>query len=335
MKALITGINGQDGAYLSQYLHSLGYEVTGICRRGRDLDRLKKLGVSPKIIWGDVTEPQNVFEIIKSERPDEIYNLAAQSHVGYSFENPHLTMEVNYGGLVNIIEAVKKASLKSRIYQASTSELFGGSAAPLSEFSPFIPKSPYAVAKLAAHWSGINARKEGIWVSNGILFNHESPLRGEDFVTRKITLGVSRVLNGEDHVIELGNIHAQRDWGFAGDYVKAMHKMLQHEEPDDFVIGTGEAHSVTDFLYTAMAKSGMEIEIRGIGKDEAWYADNRLVMRVNPKFYRPNEVDCLISDPSKAKELLGWRPETGFENLVEMMLLEDLSSKTKIEHPRT
>lgn len=322
-KALITGINGQDGAYLASHLISKGYEVTGIARRGRDLWRLKKLDVNPKIIWGDVTEPQNIFEIIKSERPDHIYNLAAQSHVGYSFENPHLTMEVNYGGLVNIIEAVKKAGLNTRIYQASTSELYGGSQTPLNEESPFIPKSPYAVAKLAAHWTGINARKEGIWVSNGILFNHESPLRGEDFVTRKITLGISRILRGEKHTIELGNINAIRDWGFAGDYVRAMVKMLEHEKPDDFVIGTGEAYSVTDFLMHSFTKAGIDISISGKNGDETWYANGREVMRINPKYYRPNEVNCLIADPSKAKEVLNWRPEVSFENLVERMISSD------------
>ncbi len=264
-----------------------------------------------------------MFEIIKSERPDEIYNLAAQSHVGYSFENPHLTMEVNYNGLINIIEAVKKSGVRSKIYQAGTSELFGGSNKPLSETSPFIPKSPYAVAKLAAHWAGINARKEGIWVSNGILFNHESPLRGEDFVTRKITLGIGKIKRGESHVIELGNINAQRDWGFSGDYVRSMHLMLQHDKPDDFVIGTGEAWAVTDFLYMAMVKAGLEIEMRGSGPDEKWYSDGKLVMRINPKFYRPNEVNCLIADPSKAKSVLGWKPEVSFENLVERMVESD------------
>lgn len=322
-KALITGINGQDGAYLAKHLTDLGYQVTGIARRGRDLWRLKKLDVNPKIIWGDVTEPQNMQEIIESERPDEIYNLAAQSHVGYSFENPHLTMQVNYAGLVNIIEAVKKTHKKAKIYQASTSELYGGSAVPLNEFSPFTPKSPYAVAKLAAHWAGINAREDGIWVSNGILFNHESPLRGEDFVTRKITLGISRILRGENHTIELGNINAIRDWGFAGDYVRAMHLMLQHDKPDDFVIGTGEAWLVTDFLFHAFTVAKMDIEIQGKGEDEKWYSNGKKVMEINPKFYRPNEVNCLIADPEKARTVLGWKPEVSFEQLVERMVKGD------------
>lgn len=323
-KALITGINGQDGAYLTEYLHSKGYEVTGIARRGRDLWRLKKLGVTPKIIWGDITESANIYEIIKAERPDEIYNLAAQSHVGYSFENAHVTTEVNYLGLLNIIEAVKKLGSAAKIYQASTSELYGyNSGGALNERSPFAPRSPYAVAKLAAHWAGINARKEGVWVSNGILFNHESPLRGADFVTRKITIGIGKILRGEDHIIELGNIDAQRDWGFAGDYVRAMHLLLQHDEPDDFVIGTGTAYSVADFLVYALRAADMDIEIKGEGEQEVWYWNEKPIVKINPDLFRPNDVNVLIADAGKAKEKLGWQPEVSFKQLVERMVESD------------
>lgn len=324
MKALITGINGQDGAYLTQYLHGLGYEVVGIARRGRDLWRLRKLDECPNIIWGDVTEGSNMLSIINSVRPDEIYNLAAQSHVGYSFENPKISMDVNYAGLVNIIEAVRKLGMPCKIYQASTSELFGYNAGgPLNERSAFAPRSPYAVAKLAAHWAGINAREEGIFVSNGILFNHESPLRGEDFVTRKITLGIGRILRGEDHVIELGNIYAQRDWGFAGDYVRGMHAMLQHEKPDDFVLGTGSSYSVADFLMHGFEAAGMDIQVEGEGRSEIWKANGKVVMRINAEFYRPNEVECLIADASRAWDILGWKPEVSFKQLVEEMIESD------------
>jgi GDPmannose 4,6-dehydratase len=328
-KALITGIAGQDGAYLAYYLTKLGYSVYGVCRRNSDLWRLKTLfdpmrDKFPDIIFTDISESQRIDSLIAFLRPDEIYNLAAQSHVGFSFDNPKVTMDVNYGGLVNIIEAVKKIGLKTKIYQAGTSELFGyNNGKSLNEESPLMPKSPYAVAKLAAHWAGINARKEGVWVSNGILFNHESPLRGEDFVTRKITIGVGKIKRGEDHVIELGNLEAQRDWGFAGDYVEAMHKMLQHDEPDDFVIGTGQAYSVADFLYMALAVSGLDVEIKGKGIDEVWYSNDKPIVKINKQFYRPNEVHCLVADPEKSKVKLAWQAKTSFENLVKMMVEAD------------
>lgn len=327
--ALITGINGQDGAYLAHYLTQLGYKVYGLCRRNRSLWRLKKLfdphkDTFPDIIYGDVTEAQRMHSIIAYCKPDEIYNLAAQSHVGYSFDNPQLTMEVNYGGLVNIIEAVKKSGAAVKIYQASTSELYGYNAGePLNERSPFAPRSPYAVAKLAAHWAGINARAENVWVSNGILFNHESPLRGEDFVTRKITVGIGKILRGEDHIIELGNMDAQRDWGYAGDYVRAMHSVLQHKEPDDFVIGTGTAHSVGDFLVHSLKSADMDIEIERNGEGEVWYWNGRPVVKTNPDLYRPNDVNCLIANAAKARDVLGWQPEVSFSGLVRRMVESD------------
>jgi len=318
-KALITGIAGQDGAYLSSHLQSLGYNVVGIARRNKDLSNLRRLKTNPRIIYADVTEAKNICEIIDSERPDEIYNLAAQSHVGYSFRNPSLTMDVNYGGLVNIIEGVKKTCSKTKIYQASTSEMFGGSDKVLNEDSAFNPKSPYGISKVAAYWAAENAKAVGLFVANGILFNHESPIRGGDFVTRKITKAVSS-LQDEWVPLELGNLDAGRDWGFAGDYVKAMHKMMQHNEPDTFVVATKTVHTVRDLLYIALVSTGMEIESKGVGLDEKWYADGKLAAKINPKFYRDNEVHNLIGDFSKAKELLGWTPEVNFEKLVKMMI---------------
>lgn len=324
MRALITGIGGQDGAYLTELLHSKGYEVYGIARRGKDLSNLKKLGQSPNIIWGDITETDAVYDVIREIRPNEIYNLAAQSHVGYSFENPLLTTEINYIGLLNIINAVKRVSRQIKIYQASTSELYGyNTGQELDEESPFAPKSPYAVAKLAAHWAGVNARREGIWVSNGILFNHESPLRGEDFVTRKITLGIGSILRGEDFVLELGNLEAKRDWGHAKDYVRAMHLMLQHEKPDDFVIGTGSSYSVSEFLSTALSSAGISYEVEGEREKQVWTSNGKEIVRINSKYYRPNDVKCLIANPLKARCELGWRPMISFDQLVEEMIEND------------
>lgn len=329
MKALITGIEGQDGAYLSHYLTCMGHKVIGICRRNKELKNLnymfgKESDIFPSIIYADITETKRMYEIINEVRPDEIYNLAAQSHVGYSFENPSLTMDVNYKGLVNIIDAVKKIDQNIKIYQASTSELYGyNRGEKLNEESAFAPRSPYAIAKLAAHWACINAREEGVWASNGILFNHESPLRGEDFVTRKITIGIGKILKGENHVIELGNIYAKRDWGFAGDYVKAMHAILQYDKPDDFVIGTGIAHSVKDFLSYCCEFCNFDLRIEGHGEQERWYDGKRLIMRINPQFYRPNDVKCLIADPLKAYARLGWKPETGLKNLIGRMIEHD------------
>lgn len=326
--ALITGIYGQDGAYLARHLILHGYEVYGIGRRTSDDWRLKEMIIDPgeiNIIHGDITEPQFMTDVIAKIRPDEIYNLAAQSHVGYSFKNPHLTMAVNYGGLVNIIEAVKQTGIKAKIYQASTSELYGyNCGGSLNEETPFQPRSPYACAKLAAHWAGVNARAEGVFVSNGILFNHESPLRGIDFVTRKITDGIARIKAGHDFVLELGNIDAMRDWGFAGDYVKAMHKILQHKVPDDFVIGSGKAHSVADFMRYALEEADIDVRMEGSGKDEIWYWNDRPIVRINPEFYRPNDVNCLIANPNKAKTVLEWRPETTFKGLVSMMVHSDM-----------
>lgn len=320
MKALITGVNGQDGAYLAKLLQDKGYEVIGISRKKEETPNLEYTGANPRFRYGDISEPDFMDAVIKSEVPDEIYNLAAQSHVGQSFQTPLTTMAVNYGGLVNIINAVKKYRPSTRIYQAGTSEMFGGDNKQVfDESSKFLPKSPYAIAKLAAHYAGLNARKEGIWVSNGMLFNHESPIRGHDFVTRKITLAIAR---GEK--LRLGNIHAARDWGYAGDYVKAMWSMLQFERPDDFVIATNETHTVKEFVTRAFAAVGQQITYEGHAEHELGIVDGKVVMQVDPKYYRPNDVNYLQGDFSYAKACLQWRPTTTFAGLVEMMMREDM-----------
>jgi GDPmannose 4,6-dehydratase len=296
-RALITGCNGQDGAYLTKFLYERGYDVIGIARKRND-ENFKYLGIKPpSVYFGDVSEPEFIKKAISETKPDEIYNLAAQSHVGLSFTNPITTMNVNYNGLVNIINVVK--GTKTKIYQAGTSEMYGYTKThnAYTENDPFRPKSPYAISKVAAHYAGINARKEGVWVSNGILFNHESPIRGSEFVTRKITLAKAR---GEK--VKLGNVLSQRDWGFAGDYVEGMWKMLQHEKPDDFVLATGKTHSVLDFLKEA----GCEYE-------------------TSEENLRPNDVEWLRGDYRKAKERLGWEPKTGFKGLVSMMVEADLT----------
>lgn len=320
MKALITGINGQDGAFLAKHLQGKGYDVIGITRKNTATDNLDYVQAKPRFYYGDISEPDFVTYVIGVERPAEIYNLAAQSHVGQSFRNPTTTMAVNYGGLVNIINSVKRIKPNTRIYQAGTSEMFGGENKQVfDESSKFLPKSPYAIAKLAAHYAGLNARKEGIWVSNGILFNHESPIRGHDFVTRKITLAIAR---GDK--LRLGNIHAARDWGYAGDYVKAMHHMLQLDRPDDFVIATNETHTVKEFITRAFATIGKEITYEGHAEHEVGIVDGKVVMQVDPKFYRPNDVNYLQGDFSYAKACLQWRPTTTFAGLVEMMMREDM-----------
>lgn len=298
MKALVTGIYGQDGTYICKLLKGKGYQVIGIARKPIDSENHKFLNTGADIyVYGDISEPQFIENVIREYRPDEIYNLAAQSHVGLSFSAPLTTMQVNYGGLVNIIDAVKKWCKDTKIYQAGTSEMYGGFtvADSFDELTPFNPKSPYGISKVAAHWAGVNARKEGVWVSNGILFNHESPIRGKDFVTRKITMAAAR---GEK--VKLGNISSKRDWGFAGDYVEGMWKMLQFNRPDNFVLATNEVHSVADLIKIA----GVEYEI---DKDNL----------------RPNDLTYLKGDYTKAKDLLGWTPKTDFKTLIEMMISAD------------
>lgn len=304
MKALITGINGQDGAYLAKLLQDKGYDVIGIMRKKEETYNLSYTGAKPRFYYGDISESEFINYVVWAEKPDEIYNLAAQSHVGYSFNSPITTMNVNYGGLVNIINAVKRFHPKAKIYQAGTSEMFGYAAKnKQDEDTPFNPMSPYAISKVAAHWAGVNARKEGIWVSNGILFNHESPIRGEDFVTRKITLAKAK---GEK--LELGDVSARRDWGFAGDFVEGMWLMLQHDKPDDFVLATGETHSVKEF-------------IEAVGAEYT----------ASPNFLRPNDLKYLCGDASKARDLLGWEPKVRFKQLVQLMLSEDIKRYGKKE----
>lgn len=305
-KALITGVSGQDGAYLCKFLKDKGYLVIGISRKKDSEDNFAYLGSKPHIMYyGDVSETDFINHVIGKERPDEIYNLAAQSHVGVSFKSPLTTMQVNYGGLVNIINAVKLFATNSKIYQAGTSEMFGYASVEgekQNEETPFKPMSPYAISKVAAHMAGINARREGVWVSNGILFNHESPIRGEDFVTRKITLSVAK-----GKTPTLGDLTSKRDWGFAGDYVEGMWLMLQHDKPDDFVLATGEMNSVSDFLSLACN-----------------YADVKYSVDVSIDNYRPNDLRTLCGDASKAKQVLGWKPKTGFRDLVKLMVTEDM-----------
>lgn len=310
-KALITGILGQDGAYLTKILYEKGYEVIGIARKPAGFPNLEYLNVRPPTMYyGDVAEASFINKVISDIRPDEIYNMAAQSHVGQSFLNPITTMNVNYGGLVNIINAVKKYTHKTKIYQAGTSEMYGYSSMgqKLNEETPFKPMSPYAISKVAAHWAGVNARAEGIWVSNGILFNHESPIRGENFVTRKITKALA-----EKKPLSLGNYMSERDWGFAGDYVEGMFKMLQHEKPDDFVLATGETHSVLEFLKAAGDLCG-----------------HTMASGVDRECERPNDLNYLCGDASKAKEVLDWEPRVKFKELVHMMVKEDMNRYGKI-----
>lgn len=317
--ALITGIAGQDGAYLSKLLIEKGYAVYGLNKQRTPLDNLDKLGVrgAVNVIDGDITDMSCVNMAIKVSHPDEIYNLAAQSHVGYSFQTPQMTCSVNYLGYLNVLLSARSIVPHAKIYQAGTSEMFGYSANIIqNEETPLQPKSPYAISKVAAHWAGVNARYEaGQFVSNGILFNHESPLRHKDFVTKKITNAVN---SGE--ILRLGNIDSKRDWGYAGDYVEAMWMMLQHDKPDDFVVATGQTSTVRDFVRMSYKSKGMDIEFNGIGIDEGGYIDGKMVMEIDPKFYRPNDLGYLCGDASKAKTVLGWTPKVKLAQLVEMMV---------------
>lgn len=325
--ALITGVAGQDGSYMAKFLLDKGYSVYGINKQRTPLENHFALGIHGRvtIIDGDITDPSCVALALMVSKPDEIYNLAAQSHVGYSFKAPAMTCSVNYMGFLNVLLEARRHAPYARIYQAGTSEMFGYAANILqNEETPFQPKSPYAISKVAAHWAGVNARHEANqFVSNGILFNHESPLRHPDFVTRKITMAVNRINAGAPDIIKLGNIDAKRDWGFAGDYVEAMHAMLQHDRPDDFVIATGETHSVREFLSAAFSTCGKEIRFEGEGVNERGYIGNLLVMEIDPQFYRPNELNFLRGDYSKAAEVLGWSPKVAFPELVKMMVNGD------------
>jgi len=327
--ALITGITGQDGSYLAEFLLEKGYEVHGIVRRSSLINthRIDNIYPQLKLHYGDLTDATNIISVIKKVEPDEIYNLGAQSHVKVSFETPEYTAQVDGLGTLRVLEAVRLLGMekKTRIYQASTSELYGlVQAVPQTETTPFHPRSPYGVAKLYGYWIIKNYREAyGMHCSSGILFNHESPRRGETFVTRKITQGLSRVSCGLQECIELGNLNAKRDWGHAKDFVEAMWLMLQQDEPDDYVIATGEQYSVRDFVNKAAPLFGLKIEWMGEGLDEVGYdwGTKKTVIKVNDRYFRPSEVESLLGDATKAKEKLGWEPKTTFDQLVEDMVI--------------
>ena len=327
--ALITGITGQDGSYLAELLLEKGYKVHGIVRRASliNTDRIDHIYKDLHLHYGDLTDALSIINLIKDIEPDEIYNLGAQSHVKVSFEIPEYTAQVDGLGTLRILEAVRflGMELKTRIYQASTSELYGLiQATPQTETTPFHPRSPYGVAKLYGYWIVKNYRESyGIHASSGILFNHESPRRGETFVTRKITRGLSRISVGEQSELRLGNLNAKRDWGHAKDYVEAMWLMLQQNEPDDYVIATGEQYSVKDFVDKAAPFFGFNIEWMGEGLDEVGYdwSTRRQVIAVDKRYFRPAEVESLLGDPSKAKQKLGWEPKISFDQLIEDMVL--------------
>ena len=336
--ALISGITGQDGAYLAELLLEKGYVVHGIKRRASLLntDRIDHLYQDPHdtnvhlvLHYGDLTDATNLIRIIQQVKPDEIYNLAAQSHVAVSFETPEYTANADGLGTLRMLEAIRLLGLKerTRFYQASTSEMFGKvHESPQRETTPFYPRSPYGAAKLYAHWICVNYREAyGLYACNGILFNHESPLRGETFVSRKITRGLTRIGAGLQDVLHLGNLDARRDWGHARDYVRAQWLMLQQPEPEDYVVATGEQHSVRDFVVLAGRLLGMNIEWRGSGVEEVGMDHNsgRVVVRVDPRYFRPTEVDSLVGDASRIRARLGWKPEITFESLVREMVESD------------
>lgn len=336
--ALITGITGQDGAYLARFLFNKGYKVHGLVRRSslEKFDRIEELLNDERFMlhYGDMTDSANVIRLMAEIKPDEVYNLAAQSHVHVSFETPEYTANADGIGTLRILEAIRILGLetKTKFYQASTSELYGKvQETPQSEVTPFYPRSPYAAAKLYAYWITVNYREAyNIYACNGILFNHESPLRGENFVTRKITIAAAKIKHGLQECLCLGNLDAKRDWGFAGDYVEAMWLMLQQKEPEDFVIATGKTRTVREFVEKVFLEIGVEIEWRGKGIDEKGIdkSTGRIVVAIDPKFFRPTEVDLLLGNPAKAKDKLGWEPKTSFDELVKMMVEADLKDQS-------
>lgn len=336
-RALITGVTGQDGSYLSELLLEKGYEVHGIKRRSSSFNtvRIDHLYQDPHedsrdfvLHHGDLTDASSINRIIQEVQPDEIYNLAAQSHVAVSFEEPEYTANSDALGTLRILEALRILGLeeKTRFYQASTSELYGlVQEVPQRETTPFYPRSPYAVAKLYSYWITVNYREAyGIFACNGILFNHESPRRGETFVTRKITRALARIKLGLQDSLHLGNLDAMRDWGHARDYVEAQWLMLQKDNPEDFVIATGEQYSVREFVSAAAKSLDMNLVWKGSGLDEVGFVDGRPVVRIDPRYYRPTEVDTLLGDASKARERLNWKPTVSFEDLVTEMIESDL-----------
>ncbi len=344
-RALITGVTGQDGAYLAEFLLKKGYEVHGIKRRSSlfNTDRIDHLYQDPHIEnrnfilhYGDMTDSSSLVRIVQQVQPDEVYNLAAQSHVAVSFEEPEYTANSDALGTLRLLEAIRIVGLerKTRFYQASTSELYGlVRETPQRETTPFYPRSPYAVAKLYSYWITVNYREAyGMYACNGILFNHESPVRGETFVTRKITRGLARIKLQLQDCLYLGNLNARRDWGHARDYVTMQWLMLQQETPEDFVIATGVQHSVRDFVNAAAAELAMTIDWQGAGVEEKGYdAAGNCIVAVDPRYFRPTEVESLLGDPSKAREKLGWVPKITFTELVAEMVREDLKTAERDE----
>lgn len=339
--ALITGITGQDGSYLAEFLLEIGYEVHGLIRRHsisntQRIDHLLASDVYGKtffVHYADTTDSSNLMRLIAEIKPTEVYNLAAQSHVGISFDVPEYTAEATGNSTLKLLEAIRVNGGNCRFYQASTSELFGGipETAPQSETTPFYPKSPYGVAKLYSYWITVNYRESyNMFACNGILFNHESPRRGENFVTRKITLAIAYIMAGKQEKLSLGNMNAKRDWGFAGDYVKGMYLMLQQDKPGDYVLATNETHTVREFVNAAFDAVGIIIRWEGEGADEKGYdaKTGRLLVDVNPEFYRPAEVEFLWGDCTKAEKELGWKRDVSFEGLVKMMMDSDMKEIT-------
>ena len=336
-KALITGITGQDGSYLAELLLDKGYEVHGIVRRHSTIctERIDHLFYDEKLKdrfflhYGDLTDSCNLGALVTSIKPNEIYNLAAQSHVAVSFEVPEYTAETTAMGTIRLLDVIRQSGIDCKFYQASTSELFGGlpGTAPQNEETPFYPKSPYGVAKLYGYWITKHYREAyQMFACNGILFNHESPRRGETFVTRKITIAVAKIVAGKQDIISLGNLDAKRDWGYAGDYVEGMWRMLQQEKPDDYVLATNETHSVREFVEAAFAEVNIGIEWCGKGVEEKGYCKKTgtLLVNINPRYFRPTEVEFLFGDASKAEKKLGWKRRVLFKDLVHMMVKADL-----------
>ena len=345
-KALITGITGQDGSYLTEFLLEKGYEVHGLVRKASvfNTERIDHLYNNPEIndkrmflYWGDMADSSNLNRLLEKIQPDEIYNLAAQSHVQVSFEVPEYTAEVDGIGVLRFLDAIKESNLKSktRFYQASTSELYGKvQEIPQTEKTAFYPRSPYAAAKLYAYWITKNYREAyGIYACNGILFNHESPRRGRTFVTRKITDAACRIKLGIQERLYLGNLDSKRDWGYAPEYVEGMWLMLQQEKPDDYVLATNETHSVREFVELAFKQLDMDIVWQGKGIEEKGYNQKtgKCLVEINPRYFRPTEVDILIGDYSKAKKELGWKPKTKFEDIIKIMVKSDFDSISRRE----
>ena len=344
-KALITGVTGQDGAYLAEFLLAKGYEVHGLKRRSSlfNTDRIDHLYQDPHeeeknffLHYGDLTDSSSLIHVIEKIQPDELYNLAAQSHVAVSFEEPEYTANSDALGTLRLLEAIRILGLasKTRFYQASTSELFGlVQETPQKETTPFYPRSPYACAKLYSYWITINYREAyNMYACNGILFNHESPLRGETFVTRKITRALARIKLGLQDCLYIGNMNAKRDWGHAKDYVEMQWLMLQKDVPKDFVIASGEQHSVRDFVNIAAAEMGIQVRWEGEGAEEKGYdSEGKCIVAVDPRYFRPTEVETLLGDPTRAKEELGWTPKISFQELVAEMVREDLKTAERDE----